>query len=274
VDGALLPIYVRSATGFGGYCNAREGRYSATECGGTMQCQCVINTASGSLPEQRQVEYAALHEIGHGLGFVIHEHTRPDRPADIQSTCTDPNPDPNKWTTNGNYTIVSDARLLTVYDGGSVMNYCYDPDGDGIHGDQRVDIGGELPELSALDKLGMEILYPFDFTRRPVALGGVGDASGTTYLVRSDIPTTLQTDWNSRGAHFSLFPTIQWRDGVTLQPFSSALAPSLLVSGVKSVQVSATDSLGRSHAWTGASLKGDNAAFTSAVSTATSYLLL
>ena len=271
VANEFMPIFVVDTPSFGGVCNfGVGGRRPKEGCGGVMQCQCVIQTGTSS---QYNLEYAAMHEVGHGLG-MIHEHKRADRPANIQSTCTDPNPDPNKWTNNDQYTIESPAILPTPYDGASVMNYCYDPDNDGLHGEVRVNVGNQYPEDSLLDKLGIEILYPFGLNRRPVAANGIGNGDGTMYIVRGDVPTKLQIDWVSRGAATAFFSSPRWRDGSTLAQFSTSLSPSLTVVGSKVVEVEVNDGRGRHHSWTGATIIANTTLFTAVASTSNNYLLL
>jgi hypothetical protein len=180
VASTYLPIFVSDSSAFGGQCNAGFGaRLDKSVCGGVMQCQCFVNTDFDSALTERSIEYAAMHEVAHGLG-MIHEHQRADRPTDIASWCTDTNPDPNKWTTNPNY-LIEPSLTVTVFDRtASVTSYCYDPDNDGVQNDPRVHPGGAYPELGVLDKLGIEMLHPFNLTRVPVAVGGIGDATGTT----------------------------------------------------------------------------------------------
>ena len=275
VAAEYLPVFVVSDNDFGGVCAfGMGGRQGKSACGGVMQCQCVIHTDNdvwSGLP------YGAIHEVGHGLGF-IHEHKRTDRPGDLETTCNDENADPNKWTQNGNYTLET-AFLPTPYDGGSLMNYCFDPDNDGVRGDSRVDVGLQYPEISPFDKLGIEMFYPYTLNRQPVPANGIGDASGTNFIVRSDVQTTLQTDWTARGALPSFFqnPAWRWRFGASLElqeQFSTSLTPAVAISGSKVVEVQVEDVLGRLHGWTRTTLRGDNAQFTGVVTTASNYLLM
>jgi hypothetical protein len=281
VDSEYMPIFVQDAPSFGGVCSfGFGGRQDKSVCGGVMQCQCVINTASDSTEVAREVEYATIHEVGHGLG-MIHEHQRVDRPSNIASTCTDPNPDPTKWTTNGNYTIINPAVLATKYDASSsMMSYCYDPDNDGVQGELRVNPGGGYPMLGPLDRLGMEMFYPFSFSRLPVASSGIGNAAGTEYVVRSDVATPLLTDWSDRGALSSFLKnssppaSIRWKDATTNVVFSTSVSPSLTLSSTKVVAVEVDDALGRHHSWTSATMIPDNARFSGVVSSSSNYLLL
>jgi hypothetical protein len=202
-----MPIELRDG-GYGGHCENGYGARQAppdptnpddpiaNNC--SNGCQCFIYGAGDDL-----VMASAVHEIGHGLGLP-HEHQRLDRPSDIEATCADGNPNPDKWTNDWQYSLDSSFRLLTQYDGlDSVMSYCRDLDRDGVP-----DL---LPELSAMDRLGIEMLYPFNLTRRIVAIGGVMSADGATAIVRSDVSTTFTVDWIARGGMSSALSNFRWK---------------------------------------------------------------
>lgn len=257
VPSNYMPIQINVAGSYGGQCNAGVGaRLSQTTCGNTAtECECFLNTGFNEPNPTAALIAAALHEIGHGLGLP-HEHQRVDRPSDIQATCVDPNPDPNKWTDNGNYTVDSTYRLLTPYDGlKSIMSYCRDWDENG-----RADVPPFL-DLSAMDELGIEMLYPKSLGRRPTLPGAMTNAGGSQAIVRSDQTYSVMPDWVARGGLTNSLSGFQWADQ-NLSVFSTQPTLSLSFSSSRTIQLRMTDTLGRVHPFTPVSVVPNNALFT------------
>lgn len=257
-----MPIQVKDGTSYGGLCQyGYNGRLSASDCGTSAPCQCWVSTATDEpdpLTNQpnpmKFVAIAAVHEIGHGLG-MFHEHQRADRPADIATTCSDTNTDPNKWNTLS-YVVDNTLRLITTYDGtGSIMSYCREPNRDGA-----TVIEAMTFSLGAMDRLGVEMLYPFNLSRQPILLGGIRNSSGSTTVVRTDVVTTLNVDWVARGALTSAFSNIHWKDGGGI--FSSSASPSLTITTNRTIQLELDDVLGRHHSWTATNVIANNALYT------------
>lgn len=113
-----------------------------------------------------------IHEFGHSLGLP-HEHNHPDE------TCGQPNDNARP------------IAPLTEYDPDSVMNYC--------KSDGRF--------LTALDQLGIEMLYPFAGTRDVECGEGCFKTTFRTLLVRLD--GAAVDEWTARGA----LPPWWWDDG-------------------------------------------------------------
>jgi hypothetical protein len=111
-----------------------------------------------------------LHEFGHALGLA-HEHVR----NDVNAGCTE----------NG-YGGSASSGFLTSYDADSVMHYEFSSCGiDGNYG---------YSGLSALDRMGLHVLYP--------EADRVAELSGAVVLP-SNRPLNLESTWQQRGAHMS-----------------------------------------------------------------------
>lgn len=254
VDRSYLPIYLRAASGpgdWGGSCQpGYGGRMSKSDCGGSVACQCQFSTASFETDPDAWLSNVSIHEIGHGLGLP-HEHQRRDRPSDISSTCVDPNNASANWVSGGNYQILTDLVLLTRYDGlGSIMSYCRDWDQNGVW---------DTPpsaELSDMDRLGIEMMYPKNYGRKPV-LSGFGDASGSQYIVRSDTATQLNVDWVVRGALTGSLRNVQWANASTV--LSTSPNPSIVITTTMPIWVQLDDAFGRHHPWTQTTAVPNNA---------------
>ncbi|WNG50334.1 hypothetical protein F0U60_44040 [Archangium minus] len=94
-----------------------------------------VHIAIGTSASQGRIEYLAVHEFGHVLGFE-HEHVRPDNP-DIREN------DPEYCRTTE---VVSGGTYASGYDRESTMHYC----NSGGNGSGR---------LSALDIVGVQSVY-------------------------------------------------------------------------------------------------------------------
>ncbi|MDX2011454.1 MAG: hypothetical protein SFW67_14745 [Myxococcaceae bacterium] len=135
---------------------------------------------------QTRIEYLAVHEFGHTIGFD-HEQERSDNDAPPDPTCN-----PSGGISSG---------FHTFFDRNSIMHYC------GIHGNNS-------GQLSDQDKLGIEILYPFTLSRNGRTLAYAFQTT-SQLVTREDDFYVL--DWTLRGAPPSTFGSgITWRvDGLT-----------------------------------------------------------
>jgi hypothetical protein len=302
----VMPIsYIMPQNGGqgGGKCNPGRGgaRIPAGECQAAAGCQCYFIDyhfldSDPNFDGTRALSSIIIHEVGHGLG-VPHEHQRADRPAYVGNNgqgsvagepqrCPDPSaatccPDQlnltNKWTTNDNFLKLPNLKLLTLYDAKfSVMSYCRDVDGNGLPGD----VNG-TSYFSGQDALGIEMMYPKSFGRKPVMVGGFGDGAGSQYVVRSDTPVGLRVDWVARGAMPTMsaspgdpthaFHDVQWKG--TAGTISTQLSPNLVISSAQTIQVQLVDAYYRAHPLTGVAVVPSNAKWTAIQGTAMVALL-
>jgi hypothetical protein len=150
----------------------------------------------------------------------------------------------------------------------SVMDYC-------TVSPYPAPFGPRPAMLSPMDRLGIEMTYPFSFSRRPAAMGtGISNFDGSSVIVRSSAPTTLTLDWITRGAHLSFFTSVRWRSlpSGTIVSTSKSWSPTL--SNAVTYEVEANDAFGRHHSWTGATFTPSDAKYHAIVSTPVNYLLL
>jgi Astacin (Peptidase family M12A) len=260
-----LPIWIKDAAGpgdWGGNCAPGYGARQTdivNRCGGIATCQCMFSTAAFESNPSAYVAEVSTHEIGHGLGLP-HEHQRIDRPSNISTTCVDLQNAPNaNWNTDGDRMILPNLILLTQYDGLlSIMSYCRDFDQNGL-----IDFPPFSP-LSPLDALGIEMMYPKNFGRKPV-LGGFANADGSQFIVRSDLPTSLNVDWVTRGGLTSSLHNVQWWDSVLGGVFSTSPNPSVVIPTTRTIWVQLDDAFNRHHSWTATTAVPSNTRHTALV---------
>jgi hypothetical protein len=172
---------------------------------------------------QSTIQGVAVHEIGHGMG-LLHEHQMPGAPplcpyekgildscrsciaaSDMGTPCAVSHYkgcfgktiviahilDGNERATAQRYiddrATVSDAKVLTTYDPLSIMDYC-----NYTNGRDRTDF-----TATALDRLGMEMLYPSTRTYG-IGCGGGCLYSGDGVILRSN--GAITSEWAARGA--------------------------------------------------------------------------
>ncbi|AGC43440.1 hypothetical protein MYSTI_02111 [Myxococcus stipitatus DSM 14675] len=209
-----------------------NGNYTGENDGGSSW-----SNFPGSLAENRSCRYNlklgddadalgvpwrdhTLHEFGHALGLV-HEHERDD--ADAAVACG-----------SGGFGGDISTAHLTVYDRYSVMNYRFLACGiNGNYGHAG---------LSALDRLGMHILYP---EPTPVA-----ELWGRT-VIQTTESLSLMSAWAARGADIGFTaPWFQWTlSGVTVS--STSTLNGSLQAGTYPLQLSYQDFRGRMYSYSG-----------------------
>jgi len=241
-----MPIWIHApadAGDWGGNCQPGYGNRQSdivNMCGNLATCQCMFSTSSLTPNGNAFLAQTSVHEIGHGLGLP-HEHQRTDRPSNISTDCVDPNLPNADWVNGGNYRKLT-LTLLTQYDGKlSLMSYCRDFDQNGAFDNPP----SALP--SPMDALGIEMMYPKNFNRKPI-LSGFANAAGSQFIVRSDVATPMKVDWVARGGLVSAFHNVQWSDGVSV--FSTSSTPSIFITTTKTIKVQLDDAFNRHHAWT------------------------
>ena len=136
---------------------------------------------------------AVLHEFGHALGF-IHEFDRDDTQQ------------PNVSATPSSCSIVLGGAVgtdgLTTYDVDSIMNSSY------CHWNAQ---------LSRLDWLGMEIMYPAEFSHRPAVRFGFLSGDGQVVAYPG---AEFAQNWVRRGATEEAFSRMPawWLNGERRSP--------------------------------------------------------
>ncbi|ATB43321.1 hypothetical protein CYFUS_008801 [Cystobacter fuscus] len=204
--------YTGENNGWGSWSNAPDDL--------TANRGCRYNLKLGSDADASGVPWRnhTLHEFGHALGLA-HEHVRDDVNT---ATCT-----------AAGYGGTASAGHITLYDRQSVMHYAFSTCGiDGNYGQDG---------LSALDRLGLHIMYP--------EAARVAEFTGRT-VIRSNEWLSLASTWRAAGAEAFAVSGFSWKlSGVTYSS-SNSLYTSL-GAGTYPFQLAYTDFLGRSYAYSG-----------------------
>lgn len=187
-----LPIELRydaSQTRWGGLAAVGyEHRLDDSECS-SDDCQIWIRYRDTYLNYKSTV----VHEVGHAIGFK-HEWFR----ADWQTCSYINNPLEEQEADLGPDT----TALTDIADVDSIMGNweC------SVNRSQQADAW----QLSRLDQVGVNILYPEDFSRSGAIRSWTGFRTDDGLLVRED--STLTTDWIYDGADSGIYDSVTWSE--------------------------------------------------------------
>ncbi|HEX8536890.1 MAG TPA: hypothetical protein VF664_05455, partial [Cystobacter sp.] len=219
VPGQGCPMFLDANGQYDGG-NDGWGSWSNAPAHLTPHRSCLYNLKLGGDADALGVPWRnhTLHEFGHALG-LSHEHVRNDVNT---ATCS-----------AAGYGGTESAGHITAYDRESVMHYAFPTCGiDGNYGQDG---------LSALDRLGLHILYP--------EAARVAEFTGRT-VIRSNEWLSLSSTWRAAGADAFAVGGFSWKlSGVTYSS-SNGLFTSL-GAGTYPFQLAYTDFLGRSYAYSG-----------------------